>query len=312
MNSRVAVAALLVAAFVAGAALAVPSSAQSGTYDIDGATGLTDEATIQEYGETGNVTVSTVTPQMEFQVAESSEAVGLSGIEHTDFDTTYLRVEHKEGIERTVRVYIPEEYWHPHPAEIESETSDHVATLEPAEDGNVTAVEIHFDGKGEAVIPVARQASAVFSIRDSVNEWWEQETGVDLPQLSDSGGQWEYIPTSQLTGEPPTVAIDLEGKDDPAIQYDAANADDPSNKEWRTVPACDSTPGEDAGVCTFTRDGDSKLYLLAQDEPAPDIRYKYNPTLLDRMKSAVPGVGDAFGQFVNDVQETLDEILPDF
>ena len=98
MNSRVAVAALLVAAFVAGAALAVPSSAQSGTYDIDGATGLTDEATIQEYGETGNVTVSTVTPQMEFQVAESSEAVGLSGIEHTDFDTTYLRVEHKEGI----------------------------------------------------------------------------------------------------------------------------------------------------------------------------------------------------------------------
>lgn len=309
---RLVFAALLIAVVVGGLALAAPASAQGGTYDIDEATPLTDEETIDEYAETGNVSGNTITPQMEFQIAQESEAVGLSGIEHTDFDTVYLRVEHNEEIDRTVRFYVPEEYWHPHPAEIESETSDHTATLEAAEDGNMTAVQVHFDGEGEAIFPVARQASAVFSIRDSVNSWWAEETGMDLPQLSDANSQWEYVPTSQLTGEPPTVAIDPEGKDDPAIQYDAANAKDPSDKEWRTVPDCDTTPGEDAGICQFTRDGDEKLYLMGQEEPAPDIRYKYNPSLMDRARAAVPAVPEAFGEFMTDVQDMLDDLVPDF
>jgi hypothetical protein len=144
-----------------------------------------------------------------------------------------------------------------------------------------------------------------------VSDWWEEETGMDLPSFGGSSGNWEYIPTDDLTGDPPTFAIDTEGKDDPTIQYDADNSSDTNDHEWRPVPSCDSVAGQNAAVCTFTRGDDSKLYVMAQDEPAPPVRYKHDAGAWDRLRAAIPDIPDAFGDFINDAQELIDDLLPE-
>ncbi|WP_337653280.1 hypothetical protein [Halomontanus rarus] len=306
------VAVLLVASLVVPAAIGTgAATADPGnTTALDEDTALTKNATITDYKTDGVASAGVSVPDMTITVADSAEDVGLHGIRYTDFDTTYLRVEYEESIDRTIRFYVPRDYWHPHPDELEAVEGDTTASIEPTEGSNYTAVTVHFEEETDAVFRVKEQASIVFSARDYGSEWLENETGIDMPQLNGASEQWEYVPTSDLTEDGPTFGIDTEGED-LTLQYDAAKTADPTGKEWRTVPECSSSSGKDAPVCTFEQtDRPDRVNILAQEGEPPDVRFKYGTDWFANLRSSFSELfGDIPSEFSSDVRGFIDGVL---
>ena len=306
--AALALTALLVTSMVSVVAVA-PTAASGNTTALDDDTALTEESVIEEYEEEGVVTVSETVPDLSITVADSAGDVDVHGLRYTDYDTTYLRFEYDESIERTVRVYVPREYWHPHPSTLDAVDGDASAQLTPTEDGNYTAVEIHFDGETDAVFEVRQQASLVFSARDHGTEWLSNETGVDIPAVSGEQDQWEYLPAQALANES-AVGIDTEG-DDVRVQYDASNTSDPTDQRWRTIPPCSSSAGGDAPVCTFENDHEpDRINVLAQTNDPPDVRYHHDAGFFADLRSSGGELfGDIPGAVLDDARDFLDGVL---
>ncbi|PCR88693.1 hypothetical protein [Natrinema ejinorense] len=268
------------------------------TVTLDDDTALTANSTIENFETEGIATANPTYPNMTITVADSATDVGVDGLRYTDFDTTYLRVDYDESIERTIRFYVPKAYWHPHPDEPDAIDGETTATFEPTEGSNYTAVEMHLSGETDAVFEIKQQASVVFSVREYGSEWLEDEIGVDMPSTNGASEQWEYVPTAELTGDNPTFGIDTDGED-VTLQYDAAKTADPASKEWRTVPECADSSGADAPVCTFTKDNSTEtVHILAQTDDPPDVRFKYGSGWLANIRSSI-------GELLNDIPRDL-------
>lgn len=261
--------------------LALTAIATAGSVvTLDDETGLTEQHAIDQFNDEGYVEVSQVSPKMAFTVAERSEDVGVEALRYTNFDTIYLRVTHEESIERTVRFYVPDEYWHPHPDEVRSIDGNVTAMMEPR-GGQYSSIEVHFEGQNEVVFPVKRQASIVFNVRDHGSSWLENETGIEVPDIGGDSSEWQYVPMEELRDQDqPTFAIDTEG-DDITLQFDAENTADPASKRWRTLPACGSLTGGEEPVCYFEQEGGGELvYVLSQVDDPPDVRFKHDAGFL--------------------------------
>ncbi|EMA45235.1 hypothetical protein C446_02477 [Halobiforma nitratireducens JCM 10879] len=297
---------LMASSLVAG--LGPIGVAADDTVAIDDDHGLTSESAIDEFNETGVAETTETYPDVTMTVAEDSESVGLEGIQYTDFDSVFLQVDYDESIDRTLRVYIPEAYWHPHPDELEAVDADVTASLEPTGDG-YTAVTMHVEDETTATFEVKKQASLVFNARETTTSWLENETGMDLPRLDGSSDQWEYVPTAELTDNDSTVGIDTEGED-VTLQYDAANTADPNEQAWRTLPACTSSAGDSAPVCHFDRaDDPDHVYILAQTDDPPDVRYHYDAGFTADIRSSVGELGDIVDAVLEDARSFIDGVF---
>lgn len=299
--------ALVLAALLAVSlvALAAPATASSGeTVAIDDGHGLTSDTERETFAEDGVASTTETYPDVTLTVAESSEDVGLDGLRYTDFDTTYLRVEYDESIDRTLRFYVPDDYWHPHPDTLGSVTDDTTATLEPTSEGNYTAVEMHVDGETDAVFEVRKQASVVFNARDHGTDWLANETGVDIPRLDGSSDHWEYVPTEELTTDSPTVGIESPDGD-VTLQYDAAGTADPADQAWRTLPECSSSAGGDAPVCWYDDSDPDRVNVLAQTDSPPDIRYHHDAGFMADVRAST-------GELVSIVTQEIPDDIGDF
>ncbi|SDJ33166.1 hypothetical protein SAMN05216226_102164 [Halovenus aranensis] len=302
--------AFIIAALTVVSSVAVLAVAGSSVVTLDDDTGLSDQSTIEQFDEEGLVQVNHVSPKMTFTVAEQSSDVGVDGIQYTDFDTIYLKLSHEESIERTVRIHIPEGYWHPHPDEIDAIDSDLTMSMEPTGDG-ASAVEVHFEGRESGVFQIKKQASLVFHAREYTQSWLSNQTGIDLPSLAPESDGWEYVPMTELSREEPTFGIRPDG-DSLTLQYDAANSSDPNGKEWRPLPSCDSLTGGDAPVCSFEQEADSEtvVYVMTQVENPPDVRFKAEGGFLAQLRASLDeAIFDIPKEAVESARDWVDDLL---
>lgn len=263
---------LAVAGIATGAA---PAAASSTPYTIDDGHDLDDEAALDEYDRTGQVTGQTDTLDVSLTVAESRHDIGMrpSGLSDA-YNDAYLRIEYDETADRTLRIYIPREYWVPYTREqVDSMTGDHHASFEPIRGGDYTEVTIHFDGQGDAVLPVRKYATVGtgWSV-DRVDEYLNETTG---HKVRSDPGEWQYIRDEQLA-EGPGVEI-TNGSADVLVQYDATP--DQERETWVNAPK--GSPSTHGIYWYVKQSENSTAYVISDHNDPPAVRYKHQPRYRD-------------------------------
>lgn len=294
----------LLAASVGGA-ISLVSAAD--TYPLDANHELASGDAVDTYADEGYVTARNVGGlDLRVSIAESHGDVGLDGL-YTDVNAHYLRVQYNESIDRTIRLYLPAGYWHPHvKQDLEAENAGVTADLEPAENGDYTAVTMHLDGKTDAVFRVSKEASLVFEVRDEARTQIENLTGFDLPSLPTGGVEWQYPAATMLAGNNTTGYVSTNGED-LTLQYDAD--DSLGNERWLSIPRCENSL-DDQAVCTFTRDDESeRVYLLSRQSDPPDIRYRTGTSMIEDARASVNEVLQGIDRMKQDIDEWLAEVL---
>lgn len=263
---------LVVAVAVAVVAMAVSAAPPIST--LDGDTPLTSDAAVDEFEETGSVTVDLHQYNASITVADDHEDVGLDGI-HVDAGNVYLRVRYGEEIPRTLRFFVPSSYFTPRVADpVEPVEGGPPATFSPAENSTVTAVRVEFSEPPTTVTyQVSTTTGTALGIREWVSERVGNVTGFSLPSLS-SSEPWEYVgddlgPTSpaKIRGHPETIVYD----------------DEPGEGErWLAVPGCDDP--ETQKVCKYET-GNATVIMSTQENP-PTVRYRRTSGLFDGIRSS--------------------------
>jgi hypothetical protein len=283
MKRALCLAALLVLAGVGGATTTV-------TLDAD--TDLTDRETIEHYEEHAVASTDSAAPELRITVAESHEDVGIDGLV-TDSHRTYVRLQYNETVERTIRFYVPSEYFYPVRAEGETAfNSDLKAEFKPVEGGRYTSVTVHLTNTTDSVWTVKKVASGVFFFQDKYRDVLENQTGVAPPRLAE-GEEWAYIPPGALTGNTSTYPVNRSEDGELTLQYDST-ADTVTESTWVPVPECGDGGG--APVCTFEKEGvEGKVFVLSKTASPPDVRFKNGRTITGSGKSGLNDFLDIWG-----------------
>lgn len=301
----IALSALLTLSLVAMAGLAVGSVAVSDTNEtyVDDDHYIATDDGIEEWQEEAVVSDHVGDVDLELTVAESSDDVGVDRITQTDFNGVYLRADYAEDIERSVRVYVPAEMWHPHTKQGETSIDGEIeADFQPTGDHKFTAVTLHFDGQSDDVFRISKETATIFKIRDGGTSFVEETFGVETPKII-SSTDWEY-PEDAFDGNESTIAIEHQG--DIAIEYDSLER--PSQERWLNVPRCDSSSASDAPVCKFDRQGvENTTYVATQVSDVPDIRYTEERSLLDSVRSTVT---NDLRQAWDEIKDAIDSLVP--
>lgn len=288
----VTVAVLLVLSVLAGV---LPAAAERAT--LDAQTALTNSESIEQFQTEEKVSIETATPAMRITIAEDHDDVDLDGV-RMDIDKVYLRVQYNESIPRTVRFFVPSEYWYPIVQETTATNTDSDVTAEmaPTEDGRYTAVTIQFSGETNAVFAVPKEASWVFWGRDKSRDVVENSTGYEPPTLG-SSGTWQYVPDEQLDGASSYPINDSEGL---TIQYNAGGS---GSDEWLSVPTC----GDDsAPVCTYRKQGvEDRVFVLSKTDDAPEVRFKRSDDVRAQGRSILRELRRVPGEFLDDLSGGL-------
>jgi len=288
---------LFVALLLVVSVVAVPVAADEMTA-IDANHGLTDRERIDAYASEGVASTSLTTPEMRLTVAESHDDVGLRGF-RLDYDKRYLRVQYNETISRTLRFYIPSEYWFPITSEMEAVNGDATATMEPVEDGRFTAVTVTVSEPSDLVFEVPKQASWVFWGRSKGRAVVNNTTGYQPPRLGDDR-EWQYVPHGQLENES-TYPVETAEDGDVTVQYDT----DPSTgvEEWRMVPECS---GNDVPVCHYEKAGvDDRVFILSKTADPPQVRFKKGTDVSATAESSARELWDIPSQVMDDISALL-------
>lgn len=266
-----------------GAASSTNTSSNSSLTTIDDDHPVATEDGVDEFQADGFTSGHTGDIDLEITVAESSADVGVDSMFETDFNGVFLRTEYNETIDRSVRFYVPKEMWHPHRMEGEDAiTGDAEADFDIADDGNYTAVTVHFDGETDSVFRISKEAATIFELRSQSTSFVENVTGYEMPTVIGST-DWQY-PDDTFDGNNSTAAFEHSGE--LTVEYDSD--DTPGRERWVNVPSCDSSAGSDAAVCSFERDGvENTTYVTARTADAPDIRYTDDRSWLDGVRSTV-------------------------
>lgn len=270
-----------------------PAAAQNATDDNE----ITDIGTqhplsanhsIDDFQRTGSTTGALERYQITLTVSKDGDAVGLDPSIARDARNRYLRIEYQETHARTLRILIPREYRTPYTMEqVESLTSGHVASYQPARDGEYTAITIRFNAAGTAVLPLRVDDGASYTIVERVDSQIESVTGISPLGRS---GDWAYI-DGETVADQAAYPVNASA-DGILIQYDAKPRD--SEQVWVNAPRGED---ESAPVYYFDRDGDDQFYIVSGGAEEPDVRVKYNPSRTDRVR------GD-----VNDIRMVPDRI----
>ncbi len=286
---------LLLALVLVLSVVGAPAAAD-GMAAIDADHGLTDRERIEQFETEGVASTTLTSPQMRLTVAETHEAVGLRGF-RLDYDKRYLRVQYNETVDRTIRFYIPSEYWYPITSEIEAVDGDVTAQMEPAGDGRYTAVTLTLTDPVDLVFEVPKQASFVFWGRSKSREVVNNTTGYQPPRLGDDQ-EWKYVPEGELENES-TYPVETAKDGDVTLQYDT----DPTAgvESWRTVPECS---GNDVPVCYYEKAGvDGQVFVLSKTADPPQVRFKQGTDVSATAESSARELWDIPSQVMDDISK---------
>lgn len=253
---------LLVAASIPSAAIGAT------TLQFDENTALTDESNIQAWNEEKPVHAEVGQVVLNITVAHDASSVGEPSWKYADSQNNYLRLQYNESIERTIRFYVPSDYWPAHAYEMESVGGAQTAEFHPVDGGNYTSVTVTFDGQTDAVFKVDKSTAYVFEGRRWSREVIENTTGISVPSFG-AETEWNRLPEDSLTGQNVASAINTTGEP-VLIQYDA----EPTLEEesWQPVRDCDDGTTD---VCRFEKTGvNETVFVMTDQSDPPPIRYK--------------------------------------
>lgn len=274
------------------AAVGVPAVGASNVNAVDTDHTLTSDASIATFDAEEVVSGEVDGLNMTITVADKVSQLNKSEWAHPSSARTFLRVEYNEEIDRTVRLYIPSEYFRPRvKSGLAPLESGPPAKLQPVKDRQYTAVTVTFDKETEVIYPISSSRGMISSGRSSTSELVENSTGFRLPSLTSNGAEWQPVPGEAMTSTEATYRIPS-NESDITVQYDADES--PEEERWLTVQSCDRS---DQPVCTFDRDGSKATYLLSTTEDVPPVRWKAETAASDTVRSTINDIRDASSGF---------------
>lgn len=243
--------ALLVLAGAAGATGALSDD----SYGIDADHGLADNETIAEYESTGHATARDVQGlDATISYADDKSAVDRDGVRPVDSAHEYVRIEYREDISRTLRIWIPAEYSTPYERDnVEALESDHVATYSSARSGEYLQIEIDVDGETDVVLPVHKHSAFTYSIIQGYEERLAAITGSDK--------EWQYVDGDELAAEH-SVELDVDDPESIVVQHDATPGE--TEESWVATPR--DADGSTDGVYYYVDEERSTAYVVSQGE----------------------------------------------
>lgn len=250
------------------ALLAVPVGASTMT-TVDDNHGLTDDVAKANFEQDGKATTSLNAPNMTITVASELEQCGLSSWAVSDTRNDFLCVEYGEEIDRTIRLYIPDEYWHPYVREeVDPVVGDAVASYEPIEGGEYTAVKFVVTGPATVAWPINADSSWFSSRKDSTINGLESITGVGVAETQG----WQY---GNVSGNGTGYVIRApNGTDTLTVEVKTEDG-------WATVP-----DKEKSYVPVYTQeydDVDDRVVVVSAVSEPSEIRYKTEATRRDKL-----------------------------
>ena len=273
-------AAILVCSLFALPALAADQTDDEYVTDIGAKHELDTADAVVEFNDRGYTSTQLSRIDMRVTVAEEKSEVGLEGrLTPTNAVNDYLRLEYNEEATRTVRILIPEEYWTAYKQDdVESLTSDHTATFEPARGGEYQSVIVEFDGPADVVLPAKWYDSMSYKALERVDQRLNKSVGVTI---RDDGSQWRYVESESLASG---AGYEIgEHADSVTVQYDATP--DSPEETWVNAPQGESMRQD---IYYYTRDSEnSTTYIVSKTDEPPTVRYKVNSTLLDRIRGDI-------------------------
>lgn len=264
---------------------------------------LTTDDAINDYEDDGIVTRNLTQLNLEITIADDPGPANVSGPElpfsFAGVTKTYVCLDYRESISRTIRLYIPDAYLQPRVnAELTAINSDTTAAIEPVNDSSATSMTVQFTGAERACFAYDWTRGYYFGIKDWTNDIVNQTTGITLPSLSGDSQPWAYVNTAALQNES-TVTIPRNGST-MTIQYDDTPNDNEST--WITVPDCNDP--EDQDICRF-QDDSGNVTLMDASPPVNQVRYKQGTDISSVLQSAV----NDLLQVPDRIMEYVDNIL---
>jgi len=269
-------AALLVVTLLTPAALAQTRT----TIDDDHA--LESEGQQAAFVQEGVATADLTAPDMQLTVATEHDDAGceIDGF-HSDLRNDYLCVEYTEEVDRTIRLYVPAEYWTPYVREnVSPVAGDQSATFEPIRDNGYTKVTFQVTEPGTYAWKINAEASLASGAKERTLENIEKVTGVGMPNAS----TWSYIKPEQLAGNNSAYVVRApNGTDALVMEYQTASG------EWAQVP---DEAESYAPVYYETKNGvDDRVYVFATSTEAPEVRYKTEAAATTQIGAAIRQIG---------------------
>jgi len=237
---------------------------------IDADHGLTSDTEQAAFEEEGYATTDLNAPNMTVSVAAELSQCGVEDWTVSDLRNDFLCVEYGEEIDRTIRLHIPQEYWHPYVREeVSPVAGDETASFQPVEDGEFTEVTFDVSGPTTLVWPINAESSWFSSRKDSTIENLESVTGVGVAE----GEGWQQ---ATLDGNGTGYVIRApNGTDALSMEYQT------SDGSWATIPDSEESY---APVYVQGYDGvDDRTVVVATVSDPPQIRYKTDATRTDKI-----------------------------
>lgn len=290
---------LLVVASIATGFVVGLTGAAGPRLELDENTPLMADATVDTYEQEGVVDVELDRVAMTVTVADTHDQADLDGM-HADEGVTYLCLDYREDLSRTIRLYVDGDLVSPRAAELSPVGGEGpAATLASVQNGSATAVTVTFDQAG-------RHCYAVGALRGykSSGESWSRKvignfTGVELPSLagSDSDAAWSYINASRVR---PNETLSVPA--DATVQYDRDPG--PGAPAWVTAPGCED--GEEQAICQLSLHNETMLKVT----DSRDLRYRTTPAgpiegLQSNINDAIQAAQDAVSALRTQLSEVL-------
>jgi hypothetical protein len=284
----------LLALLAVVAVLAVGGAVAQDVTDLQEDHGLATDDAISSYEQTGYARGEVERYQISLAVAENRDQVNATDAVTTDIRNDYLRIDYNEDYPRELRLLLPREYITPYNAEVGSITTSHMASLEPARNGEFMAVEVTVEGPADIVIPLNKDHAVSYGLIERVDKNVEKITGISP---LDRNHEWQYIDPSELKQGANRLNHSLE---DMAVQFDST----PEQPEptWINIPE-----GETAGapVYIIQLDGTDDVAIVSPAETPPEIRYRTEGTLPARVRGWVSEATEIPGNIRDRVQELI-------
>jgi hypothetical protein len=235
-----------------------PIVAGEEAYTVDDEHELADTTAVAEYEERGSVSGEIEGLDATLSVAKDKEAVDRDGVRPLDVGHDYIRLEYREDIARTLRIWIPASYTTPYVRDgVSAIGSDHTASYQPVRDGQYLQVVIEVDGSTDVVLPIHKHSSATYSVLGKYEERFNKLTGADR--------EWRYLETRRLEEEH-AVEVPVENPEDVVVHYDAT----PNEPEetWVNAPR-----GDGDEVYWYAPDSENgTVYVVSRADEAPSVR----------------------------------------
>lgn len=272
----------------------------SDIYAIDDNHELDSDHQVEQFDDAGVATASVDAPDVDLTVAKQSDDVEHDAI--VDGTKTYLRVQYNEDVPRTVRVYVPRDYWTPYEDQrLDSADGSISAEMEPINSREHSAITMHFDGEADVVFEISNTQASLWSVRERGYETVNGTTGYQLPRLSGSeNNPWTYVAPTEFAGDETYAVNDTSA----TIQYNAA--EDDSDSVWVPVAGCQGAT--DQPVCTLDR-GDEVIIVPDDGDDAPTVRYKSDASFTEDLAGGFREVGEMFDGYIGELQDAIGGIL---